>query len=585
MSDFYFDLLKEWCDALVDLQITEHRRPELYGGILCPSCARVHGRCGDAIYPLAYMADVTKDAKYLECAKRLFDWSENMARPGGEYINDTNSGWNGITVFASIQLGEALLYHGGVPDAETTGKWRARLRKAADFLYNTDLHSNINYPITCAASLAVAYRVLKDERYGAKARKLAREAMSYFTPEGLIFGEGKPNDITTEKGCRAVDLGYNVEESLGGLVTYGLLTRDEEILAAAEKSMLAHLDFMLPDGAWDNSWGSRSNKWTYWGSRTSDGCQIAYGLLAGRNPLFAEAAYRNALLYKRCTHKGLLHGGPMYVSAGEPPCVHHTFCHAKALAAALDHGSAPPARPLALPREEARGLSYYPSIATALIAEGPWRATVTGYDYDYVPDGHATGGAITMLWHKDAGPVLASTMSEYSLVEPNNMQLPRYFGNIALTARIEKKAGGVCFRSCADDRAEIAYREENGVHVNIKGFLRNRQKEAGDAFATDYAFTEEGVKITVSADGEGCVYKLPVIADNKAALNRIDAHTVEVQTETARICLAANQELLIEDKAGQRIFNPVGGFEAVPFYLALSRNGKAVITLKTNSLR
>jgi len=580
MSSLYFDLLKEWCDALVALQITGHKRPEVYGGILCPSCARVHGRCGDAIYPLAYMTDVTKDSKYLECAKLLFDWSENMARPDGSYINDTNSAWNGITVFASIQLGEALLYHGAILDTETAEKWRTRLRKAADFLYNTDLRSNINYPITCAASLAVAYRVLKDEKYSVKARKLAHDALGYFTPEGLIFGEGKPNDVTTEKGCRAVDLGYNVEESLGSLVTYGLLMKDEEVLAAAKKSMLAHLAFMLPDGAWDNSWGSRSNKWTYWGSRTSDGCQIAYGLLAGQNPLFAEAAYRNALLYKHCTHEGLLHGGPMYVTAKEPPCVHHTFCHAKALAAALDHGLEPPTRHPALPRELAVGLSYFPSIDTALIAKGPWRATVTGYDFDYVPNGHATGGAITMLWHKDAGPVLASTMTEYSLVEPNNMQLPKRLDNIALTARIEKKTMDGYFRSCADQQAEMVCVEGPNIRVTASGHLRNGAKQAADAFKLEYTFTEKETRIGVLAEGDGCVYKLPVIASSRANLNRIDERTVEIKTETARIEIAANQSLLMEDKAEQRIFNPVGGFEAVPFCLDLGQNVKAEITLK-----
>ncbi|MCL2318644.1 MAG: hypothetical protein FWC45_01060, partial [Treponema sp.] len=503
----------------------------------------------------------------------------NMARPGGEYINDTNSTWNGITVFASIQLGEALLYHGKILDAVTKEKWSARLRKAADFLLGTELHSNINYPITCAASLAVAHCVLGDDKYAVKARKLARQAITYITPEGLIFGEGKPNDVSTKKGCRAVDLGYNVEESLGGLVTYGLLMKDEEILAAAEKSMLAHLAFMLPDGAWDNSWGSRSNKWTYWGSRTSDGCQIAYGLLSARNPLFAEAAYRNALLYKRCTHKGLLHGGPMYVSAGEPPCVHHTFCHAKALAAILDHGVEVPAQHPALPREEAKGLSYYPSIHTALIAKGPWRATVTDYDYDYVVNGHATGGAITMLWHKDSGPVLASTMTEYSLVEPNNMQLPQYFGNIALTARIEKKTDGNYFRSCADQEAAMICKDGQDISVNVSGHLRDGAKQAADPFKTEYIFTEKETRIIVSVEGENCVYKLPVIASSKAVLNRIDEAAVEIQTETARILIKANQKLNIENKAGQRIFNPVGGFEAVPFYVDLTGGRKVELTL------
>ena len=34
----------------------------------------------------------------------------------------------------------------------------------------------------------------------------------------------------------------------------------------------------LPDGAWDNSFGTRNYKWSYRGSRTSDGCAAGYGL-------------------------------------------------------------------------------------------------------------------------------------------------------------------------------------------------------------------------------------------------------------------------------------------------------------------
>ena len=256
-----------------------------------------------------------------------------------------------------------------------------------------------------------------------------------------------------------------------------------------------------------------------------------------------------------------------------------TFCHAKALAAALDHGLEPLAQRAALPREQAEGVSHYPSIGTALIARGPWRATVTNYDFDYVPNGHATGGAITMLWHRDAGPVLASTMTEYSLVEPNNMQLPEYFGNIALTARIEKKTAAGYFRSCADQQAEMLCVEGPDIRVNASGRLCNGTKQAADVYRMEYTFTEKDVRIGVLAEGDDCVYKLPVIASNNAALSRIDERTVEIQTETTRLWIAANQSLLIENKTGERIFNPVGGFEAVPFYLELARNGKAEISL------
>ena len=73
---------------------------------------------------------------------------------------------------------------------------------------------------------------------------------------------------------------------------YGMLTKDEEMLEFLTHSLREHLEFMLPDGAWDGSFSSRSYKWSYWGSRTSDGCQGAYGLMADRDPIFGEAAYK-----------------------------------------------------------------------------------------------------------------------------------------------------------------------------------------------------------------------------------------------------------------------------------------------------
>lgn len=77
-------------------------------------------------------------------------------------------------------------------------------------------------------------------------------------------------------------MGYNVEETIPSLVGYALITGDKEALDIMEKTMKVQIEFMLPDGAWDNSWGTRNFKWTYWGSRTSDGCQAGFAALASR---------------------------------------------------------------------------------------------------------------------------------------------------------------------------------------------------------------------------------------------------------------------------------------------------------------
>ena len=65
-------LLVEWVDALLTYQC-EGLHPSLDGGILCPACARIHGRIGDTVLPLMYLADKTGNDKYLLAAKKLMN--------------------------------------------------------------------------------------------------------------------------------------------------------------------------------------------------------------------------------------------------------------------------------------------------------------------------------------------------------------------------------------------------------------------------------------------------------------------------------------------------------------------------------
>lgn len=43
-EELYFGLLKDWCDALISLQLSDTQRKELKGGMVCPACGRIHGR-------------------------------------------------------------------------------------------------------------------------------------------------------------------------------------------------------------------------------------------------------------------------------------------------------------------------------------------------------------------------------------------------------------------------------------------------------------------------------------------------------------------------------------------------------------
>ena len=285
---------------------------------------------------------------------------------------------------------------------------------------------------------------------------------------------------------------------------------------------------MLPDGAWDNSFGSRNNKWTYYGSRTSDGCQAGYALLADRDPAFAEASLRNALLMQACSKDGLLHGGLQYVEHGEPACVHHTFTHANAITCALDAGIEQYAERAALPEDAGyTPIRYFPELDTYKLAVGNLRATVTGYDYD-LNAGHASGGTMTMLWHKTAGPVIAASVVDYKLVEYLNQQLPlKRDRHRPLVPRVELMSDGKRYSQCYDTRSVITTSGNNQqvsvkVHASLVA-IDQTPIASPVCVKLEYRLTSDEVGISGRVYGRKCTdarFVLPVIGD----MPRVDVH-------------------------------------------------------------
>ena len=571
MQTVYFSLLQKWCDALIACQAHD-LGPAFDGAFLCPACKFPHGRCQDAVYPLLYVARRTGENRYIEAAKAVFDWHDrNMTCDDGGVYNDAMSDWRYITVFAAVAVCEALERHGDLLDLPTREKWRAKLTRMADWLYrNLDEHSktNINYVATNACAMALTGRFLNRPEYVAKARRLAAFALDYFTENGLLFGEGKPRDSFTPRRCRPIDIGYNVEESIPALIKYAVSVGDENALSFLTEVLRKQLDFLLPDGGWDNSFGSRNNKWTYYGSRTSDGCQAGYALLADRDPRFAEAALRNARLMERCSQNGLLNGGVRYPENGEPACVHHTFTHANALACALEAGIEKYTQPAALPADHAaKPISYYPEIDTYKLAVGDLRATITGYDYD-LSAGHASGGTLTLLWHKAVGPVIVSSVVDYRLVEPvNQQQTLRLSRHRTLTPRVELIRDGRRYSQCYDTRASIEVSGDSGeIRVVVGAALVTLEQQILPAPVTvnlEYRFTAGGVRISGRLVGDGASaarFVLPIVSRN-------------VQVRTDCVC------------EKQPIFFLTPGFDALEYTLRPDAEGHFQAEIRLPELR
>jgi hypothetical protein len=366
------------------------------------------------------------------------------------------------------------------------------------------------------------------------------------------------------------------------------------------------MEFMLPDGAWDNSWGSRNYKWSWWGSRTSDGCHPAFVLLAQHESQyelkFREVARRNVELMAACTHDGLLYGGPHYHAHGDLPCIHHTFTHSKALATVIDRGSAEinATERAALPRDEAYGLRSFADIGTHLAAIGDWRATVTENDFDYTEHvqagggstgGHVTGGALSLLFHRTLGPILTASMTQYQTIEISNQQVHHDYPHMELTPRIECAAGDRMYTSVCDFGAALtANATPERITFDARGRLLTAAHQpvpGGEVhYHLAYRLTGATVEITASADAAGPAplqFLLPVISQHEEKLETIDARTIRVVKPKGALVVRTDAPQGFEALPKERTFNLVPGFECVPLAVTLQPGREVRVELSVES--
>jgi hypothetical protein len=246
----------------------------------------------------------------------------------------------------------------------------------------------------------------------------------------------------------------------------------------------------------------------------------------------------------------------------------------KSLAVYLDHSGdhiTPVIKPAILPREEQTGTRFFRDIQTWLIARGGFRATVTAYDREYnFTNGHATGGAMTMLWHAFTGPVLCASMNEYQLKEANNMQVDADPHSIPLTPRIELKLNGKIYMNISDLSADVEVNEGDRITTVItrSKLVDGTQQSpvnAGIACVVTYTFKENVVSLHFEHDadlyGGDIRVIVPVISPGGEKMVRTSEKMITVN----KISLRSNVGIGVLPTKEGRIFNYVPGFEAIPF--------------------
>lgn len=574
-------LLEQWCQGLIAHQTNSPGNKLTDGGIYSPGDEVYLGRSADAIYPFLWMAAHTKDDKYVAAARKVYDWEQHncWSEELGCWYNDANKpeSWKGITVFAAMTKLEAILHYSDLLGEETVKEWKERLYRAAEFIYRTigiDF-GNINYPATATLALFQLGELFQEEKYIKKAEEIADGLLPYFTADGLFFGEGgrEPN----AHGQYPIDLGYNVEESLPAMALYAQLSGHEALALKVLESMQAHLEFMLPNGAWDNSWGTRSFKWTLWGSRTSDGCHAGYYAFAGKAPVFAQAVYRNLSVLEASTSDNLLHSGPHEFLHGVVPSIHHTFNHAKSLVNLLQ--TKVPKVPLSenvLPREKEYGIKQFDSINTFIFSKGPWRGTVTGYNVGYKTEtnGHASGGALTLLFHMQGDMISAASMTEYQRWERLNMLDENKAENfMSLTPRLEWRLDDQqVYRNISDFQAKISTAErDEELMISTQSRLvdgNSHVPEGGSPYVSVvYRIKDEIFSMEIGLDkplAQGELrFVFPVVCSLQDQVDLI-GNTFSRKNDKGTLNLRSNYPLSSLIPENQRVYNFVPGLQAFP---------------------
>ncbi len=541
-----FPLLQRLNGCVVSYQNTDVRSGE-YGGIICPGENLYHTRAAEAMFPLAYEYSQTGDRKRLAQTLSLADWLIARQEDDGSW-KETPEEWTGTT---TDQLLMMLLTYPLVKNRLTRSadsRWLSTMRKAADYLARVmdNRFASINYCATTTATLAEAQRLLGEQAYLDKARSLAHMIVGKMNFDHFIVGEGE-REGPYKYG---VDIGYNIEMSLWGLARYAQLSGDEAVMDAVRLSAEAHLPFIYPDGMLDASSGIRSNKWTLYGSGTSDGIHPLCALLSGYDSRFLTASMRNLGFLEGCfSHFGPLATGPGYDAVmSTPPCIYPSFTKAKSIAMALAWLPEEIDTPGSLPTDSDYDV-FYQTLRTAIVRRGPYCTTICASNYKARAGAGSkymhrpAGGALGALWIEGYGLLTASSQTEYHRWEP--MSFPVLSDVKPLTPRLESADGSIVYTNLYEFDSSISYESSEDVRCCVTGELKDRdQLRSGASYRLSYTVSDRDITkryevLQGTHSGEVVAWE-PIVCDAGLAVEEVSGQEILLRREGASVRISVS---------------------------------------------
>lgn len=534
-------ILMQLNSALLNYVQQDKHSPD-YGAITCPKCNLYHTRAAEAVYPFAFEYKQTGNKTFLKAAINVGNWLIKQQKENGAWL-ETPEEWTGTTTDQTLMMTMAYPIVKPHLTKKESQSWLQSIEKAADYLTEvmSPQFASINYCATTTATLMYVNTLIHKTTYTNKACSLAHQIIAKMDCDYFLTGEGG-RVFNVKYG---VDLGYNLEMSLWGLALYARLAEDKEVNTYVEKSLESHLGFIYPDGSMDASWGIRSNKWTCFGSGTSDGCQVLFSLFMDKNDQYRTAAIKNMQFLETCIQNGIIGFGPLYYDIFDKlPCIYPTFAKAKNLAMAIAFAKADSGRLPPLPLDK-KGIHYYPTLNIATARTEQWCTTISAYTYKD-PAGERSkymhrpvGGNICNLWLKDHGFFQASSQTIYKRWEP--MSFPDMPEIRPLTPRIEFTSDLGYFTNLYEFDALLTYKEKAGSFlVSSIGELKNsKQQEGGISYRLshdigDNTLTKKIELIYHDAKASVAIIE-PIIEYPNMTFNQVNDTTVSIQAKEKKL--------------------------------------------------
>ncbi len=575
----YQATLTELCQALLSVQNNTAGHADM-GGLKDPESGLYYTRAAEAVFPFAVMFQRSGQTNYRDAAIRLGNWLLRQQQPGGEWIENPWT-WTGTTADQLIMMASAYPILSDHLSATERQNWRSGISRAADYLTRvmSPDFASINYVPTTAGALAVTWKNIEQKpAWAEKAKLLATQTLAKMDDDYFIEGEAaRYHDVKY-----GVDLGYQIDMSLWGLAMYAMILDDAKALNAVRASLERVIYFFYPNGGIDASWGARCYKWTAYGSKTADGCQVLLSLFAHENPVYQTAALRNLEYLRTAIKDGFVgYGKHIWGLPGRKANLYPTFARAKNLAMALAWGKHQSGTTPPMPADKPGWVKYFPTVKVGLVRTGPWMATISAYDYadrDNWGQGKyhhfPHGGALCNVHVDGLGWLTTSSQTKYTRGE--YIHMPEITDTvICLTPRFEYRNKYGYFTNLYDGAAELSVQQTlDGAQAAVSGAICDSLgRPGGVAFRANYLFTDKTLRKSVTLryhDRTPMIrFVEPIVLEAGVTVKQRDAQTVEIKSPGKTLLFrvtSGNARLKVGERAEQYWY-PFPGLRAYPVVL------------------